>query len=689
MTANTTAQVTASHDRVDLSPLWEPVIVGPVTLANRVAMAAMTTGFAEGRLISEQHLDYYEERARGGLGLIITEQQTADRNQKEFMANCLTALDPNCVSRFRAVADRVHPHGTKVFAQLFGPGPQESSALDLWAWDSSWAPSELPSRSHRQVPRAITPADIAAMAANFALAAGHVADGGLDGVEIHGSHGWLLHRFLSPLFNKRTDQYGGSLENRVRVIVEIGEAIRARVGRDTALGLQLSVDDYFGEQGMTVPLALEQLKIIDATGLYDYVNLSTGNEFSDDQTLPPVEFDHVPTEEAGALAMKMLAGTEDVSRMKVLVQGGVYSVGNAARIVAGGRADLIGFARPLLEDPHMVRKAKEGRVDEIIPSVGEGTAFIRTIHGKPAVGTLNPITGREGRWGLDNLVAAEQPRRVAVVGGGPAGLEAAATAAERGHSVTLFERSGQLGGRLRLQAALPHRGRWNDAIVALEGKARRAGVIIKLGHEITADSPELAEVDDLLIATGSTWSDRVFQASRPDVESMPRGDKDRVLTLSDAIEAAVIDPTSLGRSVVIVDETANYLPLGLADALSAAGVTVVVTTGADVVGAEVNFITDVRVYDRLAKRDVHLRPGVVVDGIDSGAVTVTELWSGRRTVIENVDTLVSSTYRSSDRTLFETLAGQSTQNVRLIGDAYIPRELPEVLANAHDAAFNL
>jgi 2,4-dienoyl-CoA reductase-like NADH-dependent reductase (Old Yellow Enzyme family)/thioredoxin reductase len=661
--------------------LWEELQIGPIRVKNRVALNPLTTLWSHEGVLSERHLDYYEERAAGGLGLLISEQHIADRRRISGFRNSSSALEPRNIPMLTQLGDRVHAHGAAQFIQLYCPGSLDSSYIDVDGFSPIWAPSMIPSAAHGEAPEAMGRDEIRELRSGFVEAARNVATAGLDGVELHGSHSWLLHRFISPLFNHRTDEYGGSAEGRTRLVREIAAEIREAVD-GLALGIQLSIDDYRGSKGVTVDYVDEELGLFVAEGLFDYINLSTGNELTDEETIPPMERPDIPVERYGARARGVVG--PDV---KILVGGGVRDIDNAARLVRDGVADFVAMARPILADPAIVRKAQEGRAHEIRPCIATNDCFRSAVEWRGVTCTMNPFAGRERRWRADRR--SDGGRNVVVVGGGPAGLQAATAAAERGHNVTLLEREQATGGHLRLLASLPHRARWHDAIDWFDSAARRAGVEIRTGVEVTPDSPELASADVVLYATGSSWQKTGFSPARPEVSEIAGAEADNVITIDEAGRRALADPAALGQSVLIADETGDYLPLGIADLVSEAGARVELVTRHSGVAHRVTLACDHNeVYARLAARDVSFRPGHLLDAVDGDRVALIELWSGRSVNVPGVDTVVLSMGREPNAELFAA-AAPTGPDARLIGDARAPRKMREVVAEGQEAGFGI
>jgi 2,4-dienoyl-CoA reductase-like NADH-dependent reductase (Old Yellow Enzyme family) len=661
----------------DLSTLWESVSLGPIAVRNRIMMGPTTLLYAVDNVLSDRHVAFYAERAQGGAGLLVSEEHGAFRLGIGAFATACTAWHERAVPRFAALADAVHAHGSHQLIQLYAPGANDDSALVMDQWRAPWAASRIPGPGSATMPVAMDSEQIAEVVDGFAASARNVEIGGLDGVEIHAAHSWLVGQFLSPHFNRRTDAYGGSVAGRCRLAIEIGEAIRARTCR-LVVGIQLSLDEYIGAAGISARDTEDQVELLAASGLFDYVNLSTGGSFSTHRTIPTMEVAEGFLAEPGARIREIVAG-----RMKVVLVGRVRSLEMAARLVEEGSADIVAMTRAQLADPELVRKGMAGRSGEIVPCIGENDCIVRALGAQlPVTCLMNPAMGHEAVWGRGRLTQAASPRRLAVIGGGPAGLKLAATAARRGHEVDLYECREALGGHLEPLSRLPHRGAWQEAIASLAGDARSAGVRIHLGA--TADDAVLAALapDAVVCATGAGWDRTGISPGVPGSAPPAGADQDTVVDIGTALAHALDDPSALGRHVIIVDESGEYLPLGLADLLSQAGAAVDIVSRHPVVGATVHDALDApHVLGRLAARAVRLIPGHLLERTRGDRVELREVWSGRERAIDGVDTVILSLLRTPDDALFRELS-RHHPDVRRVGDALAPRRTHEVIHEA-------
>lgn len=656
--------------------LWQPLAIGPVTVRNRVMTTGHTLLYAEDGLISDRHVAYYAERAKGGIGLMVIEQQAAHPSGRNYLAGC-RAYDPAVVPRYSRLAEACHAHGARVFAQLFCGGAQGQGMQYVDEWRPLLAPSAIASTQFHELPAAMEPDDIAAVVAGFALSARHVRDGGLDGIEIHAAHSQLLGAFLSPAFNRRDDGYGRSLAGRCRIVLEIGEAVRKAVGTAVAVGLRLSASEYLPRgAGITLEQTEEQVELFSRSGLFDFFDISAGGYFAKHVSVTPMTSD-LPEGFLAPAAKRLKAVAGD--RAKVFVVGRLWDLRLADEVVAAGAADMVAMTRAHMADPFVVAKAREGRAEDIVQCVGAMVCVRRLGEQNHVTCLVNPAMGREARWGEGSHVpvARGARRRVLVVGGGPAGLRAAARAAGRGHAVTLIERGTVPGGRLRHLAALPLRTRWRRAIADMAGAAERAGVRIVLGRAATAE--DLAAADRVLVATGSVWDRSGFSAYRPDREAIPGAGQANVLDIGTALDRVLASPTSLGRKVVLLDETQDALPAGLADLLAQAGVQVEILTPALHFGDALARSYDLPfVMRRLRAAGVAITPQHFIERIDGDAVHAYGIWDAVPRVIEGVDTLVLSLSRRPEDSLWHA-HHQTHPDIRRLGDALAPRSIEAVI----------
>ena len=701
----------------DLSPLFQPLALAGTSLPNRVMTSAMTLQYGDGGFISDRHLAIYEERARGGVGLMFSEQLTASPLSPSPFPSEILAYDERQVERFAALAERLAPYPSRFFAQLFCGGISGSSTAGPGGWQPVRGPSRIGSPGG-ETPLPLSAGEIEAIVADFARSARHVKEGGLDGVEIHGAHGWLLAQFLSPFYNRREDQYGGTVANRCRFAVEVGRAIRAEVGPDFPLGIALTYDERIGAAGITEDDTLAQLDVLLAAGVFDFFDLSIGSPHAVHFTIAPMAVPEGFSLDFAARARELVAG-----RAAVFAAGRVIDPAMAAAAVRDGAVDMVAMSRAHLADPHLVQKAREGRPEEIRRCVGANVCVGRAKAGEPVACVLSPGTGRElDGWPYrpspapspssshaeapaDLSVAADQPfgapvaadasRRVLIVGAGPAGLRAGAVLATRGHEVTVYERRDRAGGHLADLATLPTRGGWANAVEDLLAELTRSGATLHLGTEVDRALIESESPDLVLLAAGAEWESTGATSSVPAsaVETSCRIETEKlhtqVLGLDEAIELARLDPSQLGTSVLIADDTGTYAPLGLAEALATAGASVRFLTARGEIGTEPAFHLELpHLLPRLRALGVDLATGRAVTGVDGDGVEVADLWGGPAERLAGVDTVVFALRRRSRDRLAAELAGTAPE-LLTIGDALTPRPTAAAIEEAERVALSI
>ena len=651
--------------------LFSPLRLGPVTVRNRIVFSAHLTNYAADGMPTEQHAAYYAARAAGGAGLIITEEHSTHPTDWPY-EKLIHGFNPEVVPGYRRITDAVHAHDVPVFAQINHNGGQASS---MYSRLPVWAPSPVPDPLFREVPKAVEPHEIIEIVEGYATVASHCVDGGFDGIELQCSHSSIVRGFLSPATNKRDDRYGGTLANRARLLLEIAGAVRRTIGPDLALGVRICGDELI-EGGTDIEDAVEVARLVEATGLVDYINTSIGVATA---TLFMIEASmQVPP----GYAMFVPSAIRDAVGVPVVGVGRFKDPLQADRALREGLCDLVGVVRGQIADPDFAAKARSGHAADIRTCLSCNQECVGRMGLNRWLGCIeNPRTGRES-------AAVRLPtrrRRVVVAGGGPGGLQAAVTAAENGHRVTLFERLDRLGGQVQVAATVPSRAEFLDISRNLIVAARRQGVELRTGTEATPEAVRAEHPDAVIVATGA-------RPARP----WWAGDHRRVVDVRDVLEGRARPE---GR-VVVVDELGFHQATSTAELLADRGCAVEIVTNAMVVGQDLGVTLDmetwnVKAHAKSIRQSVDLVPmGVRANGPedgseDGGGLVLTLQHHPTATDEERTcDWVVCAVHQQPDDQLWRALRDEDFA-VHRVGDCLAPRRAHAAVVEGHRVAVSL
>lgn len=630
--------------------LFSPLRLGPVTVRNRLVFSAHLTNYAANGLPTEQHAAYYAARAEGGAGLIITEEHSTHPTDWPY-EKLIHGFHREVIPGYRRITEAVHRHGTPIFAQINHNGGQASS---MYSRLPVWAPSPVADPLFREVPKAVNHREIAAIVAGYALVAGHCKEGGFDGVELQCSHSSIVRGFLSGATNKRTDDYGGTLENRARLLIQIVAAVREAIGPTLALGVRLCGDELI-EGGTTIDEAVAVARLVEATGQVDYINTSIGVATS---TLFMIEASmHVPPGYAlfipNAIRRAVDLPVVGVGRFKDPLQ--------AERALAEGHCDLVGAVRAQIADPDFVRKSQMGDTEAVRLCLSCNQECVGRMGLNRWLGCIeNPDTGREAL--VAGPIVGTVPKRVMVVGAGPGGMQAGISAAKRGHEVVIYEREQHAGGQVRWAATVPNRAEFGDIIRNQQHELLRLNVKLLLGHVVTFDTVRTAEPDVVIMATGAVPA-RPYWAPH---------DATRIVDLLHILNGdAQPQP---GERVVVVDELGFHQATSVAELLADRGCVVEMLTPGMVVAQDLGITLDLEGFCiRAAAKGITLTPDSVVMGwnAETSQLTVLHHVSGRMLDVD-ADWVVLAVAGSPADELYLELTAAGV-DVRRVGDCLAPR----------------
>jgi len=656
--------------------LLSPLTVGPVRARNRVVFGAHFTMYSEPARewgepghFGERQGRYLAERARGGAGIVIAGQVQVHPTSAYQMANNAIAWDEESVDHFNALTSQVHEHGALAFVQLAHNGGVNTGS---WSKLAALAPSDV--ANHNEAPKQLERHEIRELVDAFARSAANAARGGFDGIEVHGAHGYLIHEFLSPRSNKRTDEYGGSFENRLRFAVEVLTAVRAAVGPNVAVGLRLVGDEERGSGGgLTAEDAARIATYLEGMRLVDFLNVSIG--LSGVGMVRPM---YAPPG-LGVYAAEHVKRA--VSSTPVFAVHRILMPEQAEQILAAGQADAVTVVRALIADPEWVAKAVADSTDTIRRCTGcNQGCYGNLLQSLPVTCVTNPVVGRERSLGDGTWQPAAVRKHVVVVGGGPGGLEAAWVSAARGHRVTLLERARELGGAIRLAQRLPGREELRDFADWRIAECERRHVTVLLEHDATVDSVIALRPDAVIVATGGRMTKQGSAKWHP----MPIRGTDRAFVI-DHVQAlaALAEHAGAERRVVVLDAVGHIEGIGIAELFARNGsrTTLISPLPSPIcLDAETQAVA----LPRAVRAGVEWRPSTVVAEIGDHEVTVVDVLSGRPAKISEVDTVVVRAHGLPNDELYFALRERVDTVVR-IGDAVAVRPADRAIFDGHIA----
>ena len=630
--------------------IFQPVDVGPITIPNRIVRSAHSTALPLKRLIA-----YHEARAVGGVGM-STLEATGVHLSSPAMRSIIPLHDDTVVPFYQELTDALRPHGMKMLQQIYHPGSARAPGKGTTQVSASAIPNPLVGGT----PIEMTIPMIDEMIEAFAKAAKRCRDGGLDGVDIHASSGYLIEQFLSPANNIRSDKYGGSLTNRMRFLMEIIEAIRDEVDHDICIGIRLPNEEYI-PGGLTAEDNTEIARIVEPH--VDYISLHMGSYWRFHKLLSPMD---------DPLGHEMPANEPIIKQLTkpTIVVGRIMTLDHAESIVESGQADMVSMVRALIADPGLVNKAKQGNSELIRPCIGSNFGCVGQIMSTGKLGcVVNIAAAQETEVSFEPEGISKTPEKILIVGGGPAGLEAARTAAIRGHDVHLHEATKQLGGQVAIAASAPHRSDLGAITSWLASEMERLEINVTMNSLVDPEVIASLNPDRIIVATGSTPRKDGFQLTTP-ISPLTGFDQKHVYTSWDVFGYG--GRANFDSPAIVFDDTGTFEAISVADKLLEQGIKVTMVSRYESLGASLPYppATVEAAKERLMSQDFDFIGGHYMQAITEDEVLIGVPFTERiRALRANMVVLV--TYNHPNRDLAEYILKENSHlegKVHLVGD---------------------
>ncbi len=640
-----------------LKHLFSPIQIGNMTASNRLLMSAMSINFGvdEDGCVNEQLIEYFTARAKGGVGMMLVGGGAVHPTGLE-LPHLPTLWDDSCIPSLKKMVAAVKPYGTKFGVQLMHGGRQSYH-------DNKVAPSPIPAPAVvKGIPKELSIPEIKELVQAFGDSALRCRQAGFDFVEIHGAHGYLINQFLSLNSNKRTDEYGGSFENRSRFLLELFRDIREKCGADFPVGIRMNGQDYI-KDGLILEDALRLAPILEKEGAA-YLHVSAGVYGSTQLTIPSMYVEH-------GCFIHLAEAVKKAVSIPVITVGRIKDPRMAEKIIAEGKADAVALGRSVIADPEYPNKAKAGAFADIRPCMGCCLGCIHAVLAlEPGSCVVNPEVGRE--YLLKDEKKPEKARQILVVGAGPSGMAAARILAMRGHSVTICEKQGKSGGVLRLAAKVPGRGEVGDILGFLQRELEKYKVEIRYNTEAGPEILDEIRPETVILATGSL-------PEMPIIKGLFQTQME-LMTVTDVL-AKESEP---GEKVIILG--GGQAGLVLADFLAEKGKEVALLNRKAHFGEEMSSNDRFYLRERLKRDRVKLYKKVSVQKFTADGADFRS--DGNPVSLRGFDTVILSEKMDSVRDALQLLKDRFA-DVRIIGDAKSPRTLMLCMSEAEEIARSL